>query len=98
MIWIQVLLGELGIKQRRSPNLWCDNLGATYLSANLVFHARTKYIEVDYHFVRERVTTKELEIRFISSKDQIADILIKPLGTLFFVKFCDIMNLMASPD
>ena len=79
IIWIQSLLQELGIPQSQSPILWCDNIGATYLSANPVFHARTKHIEVDYHFVRERVSQKKLHIKFISSKDQLADIFTKPL-------------------
>ena len=56
IIWIQSLLQELGISQSQSPILWCDNIGATYLSANPVFHARAKHIEVDYHFVRECVS------------------------------------------
>lgn len=51
VIWLQLLLGELGIYQFRPPTLWCDNLGATYVYANPVFHARTKHIEVDFHFV-----------------------------------------------
>jgi histone deacetylase 1/2 len=53
--WIQSLLKELRISQPRAPVLWCDNLGATYLAANPVFHARTKHIKVDFHFVREKV-------------------------------------------
>jgi histone deacetylase 1/2 len=55
LIWMQSLLGELGIHLKEPPSMWCDNLGATYLQANPVFHARTKHIEIDYHFVRERV-------------------------------------------
>ena len=51
----------------------------TYLSANPVFHARTKHIEVDYHFVRERVAQKLLEIKFIPTGDQVADGFTKPL-------------------
>ncbi|CAM8910542.1 unnamed protein product [Rhodiola kirilowii] len=77
-VWIQSVLRELGIKQKLPPILWCDNLGATYLTANPVFHARTKHIEVDFHFVREKVARKELEVRFISTKDQLADLFTKP--------------------
>lgn len=55
IIWVQVLLKELKLFTPPAAVLRCDNLGVTYLSANLVFHARTKHIEVDYHFVRERV-------------------------------------------
>ena len=73
VIWVQSLLDELGISQSRVRILWCDNIGATYLSATPVFHARTKHIEVDYHFVRGRVARKQLEVRIISSDDQVAD-------------------------
>jgi len=73
IMWIQILLREIGVKSPRAAKIWCDNLGATYLSSNPVFHARTKHIEVDYHFVRERVKNRLLEIDFVSSKDQVAD-------------------------
>ncbi|KAI5337565.1 hypothetical protein L3X38_016836 [Prunus dulcis] len=53
IIWLRSLLQELGFSTSTSPVLWCDNLGATYLSANPIFHARTKHIEIDYHFVRD---------------------------------------------
>jgi hypothetical protein len=69
IIWIQTLLRELGVSSPPAASLWCDNLRVTYLSTNHVFHARTKHIEVDYHFVRERVARKQLDIRFISTHD-----------------------------
>jgi hypothetical protein len=93
IMWIQGLLQELGVFLRRAPCLWCDNLGATYLSANPVLHARTKHIEIDFHFVRERVLNKELEIRFIPSKDQIADGFTKPLPARTFEEFKHNLNL-----
>jgi histone deacetylase 1/2 len=79
IMWVQTLLRELGIKAPRYAKLWCDNLGATYLSANPVFHARTKHIEVDFHFVRETVAQGLLRIQFVSTKDQVADGFTKPL-------------------
>jgi hypothetical protein len=67
------VLKELGVKQSAAVVLRCDNIGAKYLSANPTFHARMKDVEVDYHFVRERVTARLLDIRFISTNDQVAD-------------------------
>jgi hypothetical protein len=67
---VHSVLKELGIKQPTKAVLWCYNLGATYLSANPTFHGRMKHVEVDYHFVRERVANGFLDIRFISTKDQ----------------------------
>jgi hypothetical protein len=73
--------------------LWCDNIGAKYLSANLVFHARTKHIEVDYHFVRERVSMKLLKIDFVPSRDQVADGFTKPLPIRQLENFKHNLNL-----
>jgi hypothetical protein len=75
--------------------LWCDNLGAKYLSANPVFHARTKHIEIDFHFVRERVAEKLLDVRFISTNDQLADGFTKPLSAAKLKAFRSNLNLVS---
>ncbi|XP_019055585.1 PREDICTED: uncharacterized protein LOC109115726 [Nelumbo nucifera] len=70
LLWLQSLLRELVILPASPLVLWCDNLGATYLTTNPIFHARTKNIEIDFHFVREHVARKALDVHFISSVDQ----------------------------
>ena len=97
VVWLESLLAELGVKLNQAPCLWCDNLGATYLSANLVFHARAKHIEIDFHFVRERGTKKLLQIRLIPSKDQVADGFTKPLAVRSFEEFKRNRNLSREP-
>jgi alpha-D-ribose 1-methylphosphonate 5-triphosphate synthase subunit PhnI len=71
----------------------CDNLGATYLSANPVFHARMKHIEVDYHFVREEVSRKQLDIGFVSTRDQVTDGFMKTLPLPKLIEFQHNLNL-----
>ena len=95
VMWIQKLLDELGVQHPRAARLWCDNIGAKYLFANPVFHARTKHIEIDFHFVRERVAQKLLEICFINSADQLADGFIKPLVATKVEEFRNNLNLVA---
>jgi hypothetical protein len=93
VMWVRKLLTELGVPHPSAGRLWCDNLGATYLSANPVFHARTKHIEIDFHFVREQVAKKLLDILFIHSGDQVADGFTKPLPERLLVKFKNNLNL-----
>lgn len=96
IMWIHELLSELGVFQPWAPCVWCNNLGATYLTANPIFYTHTKHIEVDYHFVREQVARKVLDIRFISSKDQVADVPTKPLSTQLFVGFRNNLNMVVT--
>lgn len=70
--WIQSLLTELGVKYT-VPILYCDNLSAVSLSHNPVLHARTKHIELDIHFVREKVASKALIVQHVPALDQLAD-------------------------
>jgi hypothetical protein len=93
MMWLQKLLQELRIPHAPVARLWCDNLGAKYLAANPVFHARTKHIKIDFHFVRERVAQKLLDVRYISSKDQLADGFTKLVAAAKIDQFRSNLNL-----
>ncbi|CAN1822050.1 Retrovirus-related Pol polyprotein from transposon RE2, partial [Linum perenne] len=78
VLWLTSLLKEVGCPLSTAPTIWCDNVGATYLTKNPVFHSRSKHL-IDFHFVRERVAAKQLHIAYISTKDHIADTLTKSL-------------------
>ena len=55
IMWIHQLLAEVGIKTSVPTKLWCDNQVALYIASNHVFHEQTKHIEIDCHFVREKI-------------------------------------------
>ena len=87
LIWMQHLLTEIGINlQLTPPILWCDNQGAQALASNHVYHARTKHIEIDVHFVRDLLTTNKLEVRYIPTEFQPSNLLTKALSEDSFLR------------
>lgn len=72
------------------PTIWCNNLATTNLSVNPILHARTKYMELGFHFVRDRAVAKTFRVSFIPNKDQVVDILTKSLSSIWFdlLHFC----------
>lgn len=66
--------------QHHPPVLWCDNLSTVLLSANPIQHARTKHIELDLFFVREKVQRHQIIVKHVPTQDQNADILTKALS------------------
>ncbi|XP_019173489.1 PREDICTED: uncharacterized protein LOC109169046 [Ipomoea nil] len=95
--WIQSLLRDLGLLLAAVPVLWCDNLGATYLCSNPIFHARTKHVELDYHFLRDKVSTGALKVKFVSTHDQLANIFTKPLSAARFAELRHKLGVVPSP-
>jgi len=60
--------------------IYCDNISSILLANNLVYHVRTKHIEVHYHFIRGKVIIREIKLIHVSTKDQVVDIFTKVLG------------------
>jgi hypothetical protein len=80
LTWLLFLLRDIGIHLPTPPVLFCDNTSALHLTVNLVFHTGTKHIELDVHFVHEKVVAGQLVTRFVPTHLQIADIFTKALS------------------
>ena len=92
VMWLKKLLGDLHISY--GDFILCsDSMSAIYLAKNPVFHARSKHIEVHYHFIREKVITKEILLLHVKTGDQVADIFTKFLDSEKLKKFMCQMNI-----
>ena len=79
-VWLKRILKDLGIPIKDPTSLYYDNMSSIYLARNPMFHARTKHIEVHYHFIRERVLAGDVDLQHINTNLQTADIFTKALG------------------
>ncbi|RVW50763.1 Retrovirus-related Pol polyprotein from transposon RE2 [Vitis vinifera] len=80
------LLSELQTKMTMVPVIWCDNISTVSLLANPVLHSKTKHMELDLYFVREKVMERKLVVNHVPTGDQVADVFTKPLSFRFFDK------------
>lgn len=80
-----MLIQELRVSLNTTPILWCDNLGALSLATNLVFHVRTKHIDVDYYFIREKVINRDIITKYLPTIDQVVNIFTKGLTSACFL-------------
>ena len=88
-LWFRTLLVDLFDQELRPTVIYCDNQSCIQLSENPVFHDRSKHIEIKYHFTRDYVQRGAVSLQYISTDEQVADILTKYLGRVKFVFFRD---------
>jgi hypothetical protein len=91
--WLRQLLAELHSPLRRATVVYCDNISAVYLSTNPVQHQRTKHVEIDLHFVRDRVAIGEVRVLHVPTTSQFADIFTKGLPSSTFTDFRSSLNI-----
>ncbi|WVZ84580.1 hypothetical protein U9M48_031603 [Paspalum notatum var. saurae] len=90
--WLRQLLHELHSHPRRATLVYCDNISAVYMSSNPVQDQRTKHIEIDLHFVRERVSFDDLRVLHVPTSSQYADIFTTWLPSSVFTEFRSSLN------
>ncbi|KAG8496230.1 hypothetical protein CXB51_009159 [Gossypium anomalum] len=93
-----VYLGDnliVEIKLPGPPVVWCDNSSTVLLAANPVLHAQVKHVELDLHFIWDKVLSVNLQVNYVPGRDQIADILNKPLTIGSFAQCRDKLNVIS---
>ena len=80
VLWLRSLLAEITTTAPRVVTLFVDNNSAIALMKNLVFHGRSKHIDIRYHFIRECVERGQIEVKRVCTDEQKADLLTKPLA------------------
>ena len=95
LLWMRQTLRDYGYKLTKVP-LLCDNESAIKMADNPVEHSRTKHIAIRYHFLRDHQQKGDIEISYINTKDQLADIFTKPLDEQSFNKLRHELNILDS--
>ena len=80
IVWILYFLKDIGVNHEKEALLFCDSQATLHIGSNLVFHERTKHIEIDCHVVRDKVLEKVIKLNHVRSNCQLADLLTKALN------------------
>ena len=93
-IWLRKLLEDVGYIQDTSTTIMCDNQSCIALTKNPTHHAQTKHIDVQHHFIREKVESGEITFDYCPTKDMLADVLTKALAKDRHVRLAKMFGLM----
>ena len=93
MTWTCRLLDEIGLKQRDPTPIRCDNLSAITITHNVTYHVQTKHIKIYYHFICERVASNKASLIYVSSKDNVADIMTKAIPPDNHIKLKELLGI-----
>ena len=90
-VYLRQLMSDFGFPQRGATIIYEDNQGCIALSENPVMHKRTKHIDVRHYFIRERVESGDIALKYVATKNQLADLLTKPLQRDAFQRLRDVV-------
>ncbi|KAB1215703.1 Copia protein [Morella rubra] len=93
LTWLQHFLTEIGFPTPTPIPLFCDNQAAVHIASNPVFHERTKHIEVDCHFIRDKILNGDISTPFVKTGDQLADMFTKVVSGSWLKFLCSKLDL-----
>ncbi|MCO5566895.1 hypothetical protein L7F22_020578 [Adiantum nelumboides] len=98
-VWLRCLMVDLGVGLDTANTIYTDSQSALAAARNLVFHARTKHIEVHYHYVRERLSAREISLAYVATQDNLAaDLFTKALSREKLEAFLKALGLLPFVD
>jgi hypothetical protein len=92
-IWMRGLYKELNFAKQTPVKIYCNNQSVIKISKNPIYHSKTKYFEIHLHYVCDMVKKQKIDVLYISTDKQPADILTKALGQLKFMEYKKLLNL-----
>ncbi|MCO5604521.1 hypothetical protein L7F22_058688 [Adiantum nelumboides] len=93
-VWLRRLMVDLGVGQDTANTIYTNSQSALAIARNPVFHACTKHIEVNYHYVRERLSAGEISLAYVSTQDNLAGLFTKALSREKLDAFCKALGLL----
>ena len=88
MVWLQSFLEDLGISSPFPMPMHCDNQAAIFIAGNLNFHERTKHIEIDCHYIRDKVMSGVISTPHVTLSHQLVDVFTKSLAEISYDTTC----------
>jgi len=95
--WIYSLMQDFFLILTLPITMFCDDKAAQHVAENPVFHERTKHLRIDCHYTQDKVIEGFLQTSHVSSRKQLANIMMKPLGEAQHSHMCSRLGLLASP-
>ena len=93
ILWMKNQVLDYGVKYEKNP-IFCDNTSAILITQNPVMHSRTKHINIMYHFIRDHIEKGNVELHFIPTEYQLADIFTKPLDDKTFKRLVSELGML----
>jgi hypothetical protein len=98
VLWMKQTLTDIQVEYDEPIPIYCDNTSTINISKNPVMHSKMKHIPIKFHFLREQVAEKNIQVEYVGTKEQIADIFTKLLPREYFEYLRQKLGIVSAPQ